>query len=260
MTHLNTYKPPPPPAIPKLAHLDTKPEEYDFNFCFDVKELSTDRVQLRPLVPSLHARLLYDEIKKCDPIILRWLNDFNTFDDFLRWMEGTIRSQPSALGYAIFSAPAGKDEPTDPKDFHIAGSCALINTDVGMMVSELGWIIILEKFQRTHVLTHTAGLLAHRILDMPSEGGLGLRRCQWFATSLNEKSRAASLRLGFKEDGILRNHRVLNKGKEGANRGRKGDYREDCDSRDSWLACITWQDWENGGAREHIDKLMARRK
>lgn len=30
-------------------------------------------------------------------------------------------------------------------------------------------------------------------------------------------------------------------------------------SRDSWLACITWQDWENG-AREHIDKLMARRQ
>lgn len=29
-------------------------------------------------------------------------------------------------------------------------------------------------------------------------------------------------------------------------------------SRDSWLASITWQDWE-GGVKEHIDRLMARK-
>jgi RimJ/RimL family protein N-acetyltransferase len=58
----------------------------------------------------------------------------------------------------------------------------------------------------------------HRILDSSSEGGLGLRRCQWFANSLNEPSKAAARRLGFKQDGLLRNHRVLGVGKDGANR------------------------------------------
>jgi hypothetical protein len=71
--------------------------------------------------------------------------------------------------------------------------------------------------QRTHVLSHAAGLVIHRILDAESEGGLGLRRCQWFANSLNEPSKAAATRLGFKQDGLLRNHRVLGPGKAGAN-------------------------------------------
>jgi hypothetical protein len=99
------------------------------------------------------------------------------------------------------------------------------------MVSELGYIQILKPFQvrpydvhgrakliskRTHVLSHAAGLMIHRILDSESEGGLGLRRCQWFANSLNEPSKAAAKRLGFQLDGVLRNHRVLGPGKAGA--------------------------------------------
>lgn len=42
--------------------------------------------------------------------------------------------------------------------------------------------------------------------------------------------------------------------------GRKGDYREACMSRDTWVGSITWQDWEKGGSREHVDKLIARRQ
>jgi RimJ/RimL family protein N-acetyltransferase len=99
------------------------------------------------------------------------------------------------------------------------------------MVSELGYIQILKPFQvcpsstipwarlilkRTHVLSHAAGLMIHRILDPESEGGLGLRRCQWFANSLNEPSKGAAKRLGFQLDGVLRNHRVLGPGKAGA--------------------------------------------
>jgi hypothetical protein len=30
-------------------------------------------------------------------------------------------------------------------------------------------------------------------------------------------------------------------------------------SRDTFVGSITWQDWENDGSREHIDKLMARK-
>lgn len=63
--------------------------------------------------------------------------------------------------------------------------------------------------------------MIHRILDSEAEGGLGLRRCQWFANSLNEPSKAAGKRLGFKEDGQLRNHRVLGEGKAGANGERE---------------------------------------
>ncbi|WWD17961.1 hypothetical protein CI109_102406 [Kwoniella shandongensis] len=256
----NTYKAPSVPSVPRDVHLHTPPEEYDFNFCFEVKELRSDRLELRPFVPSLHAQVLADGIAKCDPGMTKWLpRGLNEVGDVCEWAEVTIRSQPSACAWAIYTSPPGSETPVDPKDYVFAGTISMINSDVGMMLSELGWILILEPFQRSHVLTHAAGLILHRILDMPEEGGLGLRRAQWFATSLNEKSKAAALRLGFHLDGLLRSHRVLGKGREGVRPGRKGDYLEDQMTRDSWLASISWDQWE-GGAREHIDKLMARKK
>ncbi|OCF73740.1 hypothetical protein I204_05584 [Kwoniella mangroviensis CBS 8886] len=257
-TYRNTYKPP-KVDVPRDVHIQTAPEEYDFNYCFEVKDLRSDRVELRPFVPSLHAQLFYDEVSKCAPDFTAWLIDWNSVEDVLVWAETIIRSQPSALAYAIYTAPPGSDQVVDPDDYEFAGMISMINSDAANMTSEPGWICILEKYQRTHVLTHAAGLIIHRILDMPSEGGLGLRRCQWFTTTLNEKSKAAAHRLGFLLDGILRAHRVLPKGKKGVRPGRKGDYQEDQMTRDSWLACISWDQWEDG-VREHVDKLMARRK
>jgi RimJ/RimL family protein N-acetyltransferase len=128
------------------------------------------------------------------------------------------------------------------------------------------------------VLTHTCGLLLHRALDTTEEGGLNLRRVQWFTNSLNVKSQAAALRLGFKVDGMLRCHRIQPLGKAGVRGeyysplsdvreyakvmvldGRPGPM-EELKSRDSWLACVTWEDWEDaGGVRKHVDELMARR-
>lgn len=40
--------------------------------------------------------------------------------------------------------------------------------------------------------------------------------------------------------------------------GRKGE-REDCASRDTWVASVYWEEWENG-VRDHIDALMARKQ
>ena len=72
--------------------------------------------------------------------------------------------------------------------------------------------------QRTHVLTHAAGLVMRRILDMPEQGGLGLRRCQWKTTSLNLPSQNAAKRLGYTPEGVLRAAQVLDLGKEGIRR------------------------------------------
>ncbi|WVQ85462.1 hypothetical protein IAT38_007627 [Cryptococcus sp. DSM 104549] len=262
VTYKNSYQPPKAPTIPSDIHLDTPPQDYDFNYYFEVKQLASDRLELRPFIPSLHAAMFLDGVQNCAPGLTHWIpQDFHTLEDVLVWVEKTTRSQPSAMTYAIFTAPRNSTGPVDPKDYVMAGVASLINSDVDGMTAELGWIMIFDQFQRTHVLTHTAGLLMHRILDMPAEGGLGLRRCQWFATSLNERSKAAALRLGFKVDGVLRAHRVLPKGKEGIRPGRPGDYREECQTRDSWLAAVSWDQWEaEGGVREHVDKLMARQK
>lgn len=216
------------------------------------------------------------------------------------------------LYYAIYSARPGPNAHEDPKEFYtLAGGLAIFRTSEEDQSAEIGHVTIFPEFQvrpsnrslasgrprprpgqwrliphqRTHVLTHAAGLLMHRILDDGSLGGMNLRRCQWFTNSLNKPSQAAALRLGYTFEGILRSHRMLPVGKRGAHgeyvppiipvfrnmplvrcradnlhpiAGRKGEF-EAQNSRDSWLSSVTWEEWE-GGVRDHVDKLMIRRE
>jgi len=136
----------------------------------------------------------------------------------------------SSLFYAVYTDKPGPDTPqTDPKDYVFAGVMGQISSSVPHMTAEPGYIMIDKPFQvriqclpelgadlqRTHVLTHGAGLMMHRILDLPSEGGLGLRRCQWHTTSMNEPSKKAALRLGYKPEGVWRAVMALPPGKVG---------------------------------------------
>lgn len=152
-----------------------------------------------------------------------------------RFMGMTLTAQDS-LFYAIFTDQPGSDTPkTDPKDYVFAGVMGQISSSYADSTAEPGFIMILKAFQvghsayitgvevhtqpdvqRTHVLTHAAGLMMHQILDLPAEGGLGLRRCQWHTTSLNVPSQKAALRLGYKYEGTIRAQKVLPPGKIGA--------------------------------------------
>jgi hypothetical protein len=53
---LNNYKAP-ESRIPKGIHGSTPIEEYDFNYCFEIKTLRSDRVELRPFLVSVSGRL-----------------------------------------------------------------------------------------------------------------------------------------------------------------------------------------------------------
>lgn len=55
VSYRNDYVPP-SSDIPRDIHLNTPLEEYDINYLLDVKELSSDRVQLRPFIVSLGLR------------------------------------------------------------------------------------------------------------------------------------------------------------------------------------------------------------
>lgn len=120
--------------------------------------------------------------------------------------------------------------------------------------------------------THTSGLLMHYAMDSTSMGGLALRRCSWKANTLNERSVAASKRMGFAGEGVIRADSILMPGKEGV-RGEcdlpargpldsckdgRPDEREELKSRDTWTGSVLWDDWEDA-VKEHVDKLMERR-
>ena len=66
-------------------------------------------------------------------------------------------------------------------------------------VIEVGSIQFSPLIQRTRISTEAMFLMMQRVFDE-----LGYRRYEWKCDSLNEKSRAAALRLGFIFEGIFR--------------------------------------------------------
>lgn len=138
----------------------------------------------------------------------------------------------------------------------------LFDTSAANLSTELGFVVILPRFQRTHVLSNAAGLLLHFALDTPTAGGLGLRRVTWKANPHNDRSLRAAERLGFRKEGILRWERVLPEWKTEAMGAipvppREGDSKPNCPGTDTAVLSLCWPDWE-GGAREAVDALMQR--
>ncbi|WWC62707.1 uncharacterized protein I303_105304 [Kwoniella dejecticola CBS 10117] len=256
--YLNNYAAPPPP--PRDIHFHTPPEGYDLNYVFEAKVLKSNKVELRPIIPVLHAQVILESYTR-SPEVLRYLGfaPFKDLGDVLVWIEKTCRRASDTLMHAIYTQPLStpSESKVDPKDYVFAGIIGMIASNYQAMICEPGYIMILPEFHRTHVQTHATGLVMHRILDHPEQGGLGLRRCQWITTTLNIASQNAAKRLGYNYEGVLRCMRVLPPGKEGARVGRQDVRQSDGQVRDDWYASVTWYEWEEG-VRDHVDGLMSR--
>jgi hypothetical protein len=148
-------------TIPKGIHAATPIEEYDFNYCFEIKTLRSDRVELRPFLPSIHAQPLWEALQR-NPDLTQWWGSkpWTCFDDVLEWAE-TIARLPSvsptgedrltkqgSLFYAVYTDKPGSDTPkTDPKDYAFAGVMGQISSSVPHMTAEPGYIMIDKPFQ-----------------------------------------------------------------------------------------------------------------
>ncbi|KAJ7234759.1 hypothetical protein B0H12DRAFT_1142452 [Mycena haematopus] len=144
----------------------------------------------------------------------------------------------------------------------LAGIIGLLDTSATNLSTEIGFVITLPDFQRTHVTANAVGLLLRWTLNTSAEGGLGLRRVAWKANAHNTRSVRAAERLGFRQEGVLRWDRVLPALKtEGGNGGgvRAGDPKADCLGRDTVLLSLCWDDWE-AGARQSVNEIMQRMK
>lgn len=163
------------------------------------------------------------------------------------------RINPEIFLYAVFDKKL-HSEPT------LAGTIGFLNSSVADLSTEIGYVITLPEFQRTHVTTNGAGMLLHYGLDLPKDGGLGLRRVQWQASANNQRSVNAAMKLGFKLEGIQRWQRSLPDAESKAigSNGiplRNGDPRRENLGRDSAVLALCWDEWEEGG-REKVDEMM----
>ncbi|KAF7303851.1 Glycoside hydrolase family 1 protein [Mycena indigotica] len=225
---------------------------YNPNFCFAIPaKIECNDVELQPFVPDRHAESFF-AATAAHPELYAYLpwGPFSSTSDFVKTLiEGRIQPDHGAVLFAVLDKPSRE----------LRGIIGLLRTSPTNLSTELGFVIILPKFQGTHITRCAGALLLKFVLGLPEEGGLGLRRAVWQANSGNGRSIRVAERMGFRREGLLRWERTLPGGKEGSSNGktlRDEDPLPNNVSRDTVLLSVCWDDWEEGGVKQLVEKLL----
>ncbi|TFK97426.1 acyl-CoA N-acyltransferase [Pterulicium gracile] len=230
------------------------------SFCFPLKNLENDLLLLAVFDPSIHLAPFF-AAQLPHPSLFTYIpfGPYPTPSSFFTTFYNPRVLNAANHGACLFAI---FDKATEK----MAGVVGYLNSSPENLRTEIGFIVILPEFQRSHVSSNAIGLLLHYALDLPERGGLGLRRVQWQSNADNEASIRAAERMGFKREGVRRWERLVMPGKTwpGKEEGdtarlRSGDPRAESPGRHSMVMGVCWDDWEMGGAREKADKNMARR-
>jgi len=146
-----------------------------------------------------HLSELYEAAS--DESLWLWTaNIIKSREDMLRYVE-------TALGEAArkVSVPFVTIEKSSGK---IIGSTRFGNTDAKNRKAEIGWTWINPQWQRTAVNTEAKLLMLTHAFET-----WNCIRVELKTDVLNEKSRNAILRLGAKEEGIMRQHLITDTGR-----------------------------------------------
>ena len=129
-----------------------------------------------------------------DPVPVR------TADEMAAYIETALDEQTRgvSLPFAIVEKAEGR----------AIGSTRYGNIDCKHRRVEIGWTWVARDWQRTAVNTEAKYLLSKHAFET-----LGCIRVELKTDSLNERSRAAILRIGAREEGIFRNHMITASGR-----------------------------------------------
>ena len=154
-------------------------------------------VELVAQEAALHADDLYEAGHGSDEALRIW--------DYLPegpWANRTdyhtkIRQQSAALDRVYYAI-------RPLRSAHFCGQSSFMDIDAAAGVIEIGYIWFGLELQRTPAATEALYLMIRHAMD-----DLGYRRMQWRCNSLNEKSRRAARRLGFRFEGVFYNHMIF---------------------------------------------------
>jgi RimJ/RimL family protein N-acetyltransferase len=157
-------------------------------------------VELIPQHADSHAADLFAAGHESERALAIWdylaYGPWASVDDY----RATMRAQ-SATFDTIFYAL----RPLDSERFEGQSSYLDINPQMGVI--EIGHIWFSPVLARTRAATEALYLMIRHAM-----GDLGYRRMHWRCNALNEKSRQAARRLGFRFEGVFYNHMIF-KGK-----------------------------------------------
>ena len=184
---------------------------------------------------------------------------FATEAEFVTFLKDKALADPTFLILAIIDktqAPSAEDD-----EGALAGMMSFFDTSTVHLLTEIGYVVTLPAFRRTHVTTNAVGLMLQYAFAAEADGGMGLRRVQWRANSVNAASIRVAERMGFRREGLVRWHMVfrdgVQKGKVGNGRPLPEGSREGDIGRDTVVLGLCWDEWE-GGVGERVSELMGR--
>ena len=131
-----------------------------------------------------------------------------------RWIPTAVRTKEEMAAYigtALLEQERGVSLPftlVEKTTGQAIGSTRYGNIERTHHRLEIGWTWVARDWQRTAVNTEAKYLLLRHAFE-----SLGCRRVELKTDSLNERSRAAILRIGAKEEGIFRNHMITESGR-----------------------------------------------
>jgi RimJ/RimL family protein N-acetyltransferase len=160
--------------------------------------LEGQHVRLEPLAMRHAADLagvgLEEDLWKWIPAPVR------TADEMSSYVKTALNEQKSgsALPFVLMEKASGR----------IIGSTRYGNIERAHHRVEIGWTWVARQWQRTPVNTEAKYLLLRYAFET-----LRCIRVELKTDSLNERSRAAILRIGAREEGIFRNHMITASGR-----------------------------------------------
>lgn len=154
-------------------------------------------VTVAPLDPAVHAPDLYAGTHGTREKEGRWTYMADgPYPDLAAFAAG-LRAKASARDPLFFSI-------LDAKSMAPLGYAAYLRIAPQERVIEVGGIMYTTGLQRTPGATEAMYLMARHVFE-----DLGYRRYEWKCDSLNARSRRAALRLGFKFEGVFRQHMII---------------------------------------------------
>ena len=155
-------------------------------------------VRLEPLTADHTARLAEIGL---DKDLWRWIpSPVRTFEEMSAYVQTALgeRTSGSALPFALIDKASGR----------IIGSTRYGNIDRVHHRLEIGWTWLARQWQRSAINTEAKYLLLRHAFET-----LKCIRVELKTDSLNDRSRAAILRIGAREEGTFRNHMITASGR-----------------------------------------------
>lgn len=154
-------------------------------------------VSLEPQEASKHAEELYQASHGTEEALRIW--EYLTYGPWenVDAFAANMRKQSGSFDpvfYTIRPHDSGK----------ACGQASYLDIHAENGVSEIGHIWLAPELQRTFAATEALFLMLCYAMD-----DLGYRRMQWRCNALNEKSRVAARRLGFRFEGIFYNNLIF---------------------------------------------------